>query len=407
MAVTFDYKVRDQSGQLIEGKLEGDSLPLVVGRLREMGYLPIAVTPAKGDGLKTEIVIPGITDRIKDEEIALFTRQFATMVESGLSISRSLGVLLGQMKNKYFAEKISQVRSDVESGAPLSQSLAKFPKQFDTLYIAMIRAGEVGGSIDQVLKSLAQQLERSVVLRRKIKSAMTYPIIVVSVIGIIVLAMMLLIVPVFKNLFKSLGGKLPAPTQALITISNTLASWRLLLVIAIVVIGVVAFKQWLKTPSGRLTWDKFKLKPPIFGPLAHKAARSRFSSTLSSLLSAGVPVMEALDIVSEGSGNAALSEAVQQIKAAVREGQPFAAPMRLNPFFPALVVQMVEVGEQTGALDEMLQRLAIMYNDEVEQTADNLATILEPILIVLMGAVVCGIVICLYLPMFDYIKLVH
>ena len=378
MAVTFDYKVRDQSGQLIEGKLEGDSLPLVVGRLREMGYLPIAVTPAKGDGLKTEIVIPGITDRIKDEEIALFTRQFATMVESGLSISRSLGVLLGQMKNKYFAEKISQVRSDVESGAPLSQSLAKFPKQFDTLYIAMIRAGEVGGSIDQVLKSLAQQLERSVVLRRKIKSAMTYPIIVVSVIGIIVLAMMLLIVPVFKNLFKSLGGKLPAPTQALITISNTLASWRLLLVIAIVVIGVVAFKQWLKTPSGRLTWDKFKLKPPIFGPLAHKAALSRFSSTLSSLLSA-----------------------------AVREGQPFAAPMRLNPFFPALVVQMVEVGEQTGALDEMLQRLAIMYNDEVEQTADNLATILEPILIVLMGAVVGGIVICLYLPMFDYIKLVH
>ena len=407
MAVTFDYKVRDQSGQLIEGKLEGDSLPLVVGRLREMGYLPIAVTPAKGDGLKTEIVIPGITDRIKDEEIALFTRQFATMVESGLSISRSLGVLLGQMKNKYFAEKISQVRSDVESGAPLSQSLAKFPKQFDTLYIAMIRAGEVGGSIDQVLKSLAQQLERSVVLRRKIKSAMTYPIIVVSVIGIIVLAMMLLIVPVFKNLFKSLGGKLPAPTQALITISNTLASWRLLLVIAIVVIGGVAFKQWLKTPSGRLTWDKFKLKPPIFGPLAHKAALSRFSSTLSSLLSAGVPVMEALDIVSEGSGNAALSEAVQQIKAAVREGQPFAAPMRLNPFFPALVVQMVEVGEQTGALDEMLQRLAIMYNDEVEQTADNLATILEPILIVLMGAVVGGIVICLYLPMFDYIKLVH
>ena len=177
--------------------------------------------------------------------------------------------------------------------------------------------------------------------------------------------------------------------------------------IAIVVIGVVAFKQWLKTPSGRLTWDKFKLKPPIFGPLAHKAALSRFSSTLSSLLSAGVPVMEALDIVSEGSGNAALSEAVQQIKAAVREGQPFAAPMRLNPFFPALVVQMVEVGEQTGALDEMLQRLAIMYNDEVEQTADNLATILEPILIVLMGAVVGGIVICLYLPMFDYIKLVH
>ncbi|MHB8317887.1 MAG: type II secretion system F family protein [Acidimicrobiales bacterium] len=405
MALTFDYKVRDQSGKLVEGSLEGDSLPLVISRLREMGYLPVSVTEAGSKGMKTEIVIPGLSDRIKPKEVAMFSRQFATMVDSGLSISRSLAVLSTQMENKYLAAKIREIRDDVESGATLSSALAKHPKVFDNLYVSMIQAGEIGGTIDTVLKSTSEQLEKAVELRRKIKGAMTYPIIVLSVIGIIVLVMMVAIVPIFKNLFKTLGGTLPGPTQAVIAISNTLLSWKLLVVIAVVVAFIIAFRRWIKTEKGRLIWDGFKLKPPIFGPLAHKAAMTRFASTLSSLLSSGVPVLEALDITANAADNVIVANAVRATKTGVREGKPFAEPMKEHDIFPNLVIQMVEVGEQTGALDEMLQRVADFYSDEVDQTVDNLTSILEPLLVVVMGVVVGSVIISLYLPMFDYIKL--
>jgi len=405
MTTTFDYKVRDQSGNLIEGTLAGDSLPIVVGRLREMGYLPVSVTPAGGAGLRTEIVIPGITDRIRAKEVAMFTRQFATMVDSGLSISRALAVLANQVENKYLGQKLLEVRNDVEAGSTLSAALAKHPKVFNSLYVSMVQAGEIGGSIDTVLKNTASQLEKQVELSRKIRGAMTYPVVVICVIGIIFLAMMIVIVPIFKRLFKTLGGPLPGPTLALIKVSNTLASWRVLIILALVVIAIIAFRRWIRTDTGRFKWDSFKLKPPIFGPLAHKAALSRFSSTLSSLLSAGVPAMEALDIVAQAAGNAVLAKALMDTKAAVREGKPFADPMRSHDVFPPLVVQMVEVGEQTGALDDMLQRISDFYNGEVNQTVDNLTSILEPLLVVMMGAVVGTIIICLYLPMFDYVKL--
>jgi type IV pilus assembly protein PilC len=407
MALTFDYKVRDRSGQLIEGKLDGDSLPLVVGKLREMGYLPVTVKPAARGGLKAEIVIPGFTDRIKPKEVAVFSRQFATMVDSGLSISRSLSVLAAQTENKYLADKIQQIRDDVESGLSLSAALAKHPKVFDNLYVSMIRAGEVGGSIDLVLKSTAAQLEKEVELSRKVKGAMTYPIVVVAVIAIIFVVMMTIVVPVFKKLFKSLGGQLPLPTRIVITVSNVLLSWKILVVIVLAVVGVIAFRRWIATDAGRLKWDAFKMKPPVFGELAHKAALSRFASTLSSLLSAGVPAMEALDIVAAAAGNVVVANATLEIKSAIREGRSFADPMRNNAIFPTLIVQMVEVGEQTGALDEMLQRVSEFYMAEVDQTVDNLTSILEPFLIVIMGAVVGTIIVALYMPMFDYIKLIH
>jgi type IV pilus assembly protein PilC len=407
MSTTFDYKVRDKGGQLITGKLEGDSLPLVVGRLREMGYMPVSVTPARGEGLKTEIVIPGLSDRIKKKEVALFTRQFATMVDSGLSISRSLGVLAAQTENKYLAADLRQVREDVEAGSSLSAALAKHPKAFDNLYVSMVQAGEVGGSIDTVLKNTANQLEKEVELNRKIRGAMTYPVVVVSVIFVIFVVMMLFVVPVFKKLFKTLGGKLPYPTRVVISISNVLLSWRLILFVVILVAGYVAFRWWKSTDKGRVVWDRFKMRLPVIGPLVHKAALSRFASTLSSLLSAGVPVLESLDIVAQASGNAIVQEAVLDTKNGVREGQPFSEPMRQHDVFPTLVIQMVEVGEQTGALDEMLQRVADFYTGEVDQTVDNLTSILEPFLIVTMGIVIGAVIISLYLPMFDYIKLVQ
>jgi type IV pilus assembly protein PilC len=407
MALTFDYKVRDQSGNMIEGTLEGDSLPLVVGRLRDMGYLPVSVTPAGGAGLRTEIVIPGITDRIKGKEVAVFSRQFATMVDSGLSISRSLAVLSTQVENKYFAAKIREMRDDVEAGSSLSMAMAKHPKVFSPLYVSMVQAGEIGGSIDDVLKSTAAQLEKQVELNRKIRGAMTYPIVVLGVIFIIFLIMLTVVVPIFKKLFASLGGTLPLPTRILVSISDAILSWWCLLIIAVLLGAIFGFRAWINSESGRMTWDRFKLRIPIFGSLAHKAAMARFASSLSSLLSAGVPIMESLDIVSAAAGNVVVGQAVRDTKAAVREGQPFAEPMRHNDIFPVLVVQMVEVGEQTGALDEMLQRVSDFYAGEVDQTVDNLTSILEPILIVIMGVVVGSIIISLYLPMFDYIKLIH
>jgi type IV pilus assembly protein PilC len=405
--MTFDYKVRDQMGNLVEGKLDADSIPIVVTRLREMGYLPVSVVPAKGKGLKTEIIIPGFSDRVKPKEVAVFTRQFATMVDSGLSISRSIAVLASQVENKHFAIILRHVHEDVESGTNLSAALAKHPKVFDNLYIAMVAAGEVGGSIDLVLKSVAQNLEKQVELKRKVKGAMTYPIIVVCVISVIVAVMMVVIVPIFKKLFASLGGKLPLPTRIVITISNTLVSWRVILVILFLGVAVVLFRRWIKTEKGRRAWDRFKMKPPVFGPVTQKAGMSRFASTLSSLLSAGVPAMEALDITANASGNAILSDAVLEVKARVREGTSFAEPMSRLEVFSPLMVQMVEVGEQTGALDDMLQRVSDFYMDEVDQTVDNLTSILEPFLVVVMGVVIGAIIISLYLPMFDYIKLIH
>jgi type IV pilus assembly protein PilC len=407
VSTTFDYKVRDRSGNLIEGTLDGDNLGLVVGRLRSMGYLPVSVTPATASALRFDVVIPGVTDRIKSKDVAVFTRQFATMVDSGLSISRALSVLSAQVVNKRFAQVIRDVRDGVESGRSLSDALSQHPKVFDELYVSMVRAGELGGSIDVVLSSIATQLEKQVAIARKIRGAMTYPAVVVSVISLLFVVMMVFIVPVFKRLFVTLDAPLPTPTKIVITISNTLASWHAGIVIAVVVMAIIGWRRWIATESGREKWDGWKLRPPIFGPLAHKAALARFAFTLSSLVSAGVPVLESLDIVGRAAGNAVLAKATQEIKRAVREGRPFADPMRANPVFPQLMVQMVEVGEQTGALDDMLGKAADYYQGEVDQTVDNLSSILEPLLVVVMGGMVGTVIVSLYLPMLTYIKYVH
>lgn len=406
MATTFDYKVRDRSGNLIEGSLDGDNLSLVVGRLRSMGYLPVSVTP-KGGKIRAELVIPGITDRIKGKDVAVFTRQFATMVESGLSISRALSVLAAQVTNKHFAQVIREVRDSVESGLSLSEGMAKHPKVFDELYVSMVRAGELGGSIDTVLKTVATALEKQVAITRKIRGAMAYPVVVVSVISLLFVVMMVLIVPVFKKLFKTLNAPLPAPTKVVIDISNILVSWRAGILVLVIIGAVVGFRRWIATEKGRAKWDEWKLKPPIFGPLVHKTALARFSFTLSSLIRSGVPLMESLDIVGRASGNAVMANATQEIKRAVREGRPFADPMRANPVFPQLIVQMVDVGEQTGALDDMLGKAADYYQGEVDQTVDNLSSILEPLLVVTMGGMVGTVIVSLYLPMLTYIKYVH
>jgi type IV pilus assembly protein PilC len=407
MALTFDYKVRDRTGNLVEGQLEGDSLALVVGKLREMGYLPLAVTPKTGVNVHREISIPGFTNRVKLNEIAVVTRQLATMIDSGLSVVRALGILAGQVENKELGRVLGEVRMEVERGSSLSAACAKHPKVFNTLFVTMVQAGEAGGHLDSVLLELASTIEKQAVLRRKVKSAMTYPIIVLSVMVVIFLALLIFIVPVFQKLFLSLHAKLPLPTQVVIGISKIVLSVWAVLLVAMLVVGIVMLRRWIKTPNGRLKWDGFKLKPPIFGQLVHKVSLARLSHTLGSLIQAGVPILESLDIVSETAGNQVVGNVLIEAKNGVREGRALADTLRDHEeVIPPLVTQMVEVGEQTGALDAMLHKVGEFYDGEVEITVNNLTSMLEPIMTVFMGAGVGIMVISMYLPMFSYIKAV-
>ncbi len=405
MALTFDYKVRDRSGKLVEGQLEGDSMALVVGRLREMGYLPISVTPKGKVSLSTEIHIPGLTDRVKLAEVAVATRQLATMIDSGLSVVRALSVLSSQVENKELSRVLNEVRLDVERGSSLSAAVAKHPKVFSQLFVTMVQAGEAGGSLDKVLLDLATTMEKQAALIRSIRGAMTYPAVVMCVMCVIFLALLIFIVPIFKNLFATLHASLPTPTLIIIHISNIVLSWRAIILVILLIGAIVAFRQWIATEKGRKVWDRFKLRPPIFGPLMHKTAIARFSGTLSSLVSSGVPILESLDIVSETAGNVTVGAVLQEAKQGVREGRPLADVLKEHDdIIPSLVVQMVEVGEQTGALDAMLRKVAEFYDAEVESTVSNLTSLLEPLLTVVMGVGVGVMVISMYLPMFSYIK---
>jgi type IV pilus assembly protein PilC len=408
VALTFDYKVRDKAGALVEGQLDGDSMALVVRRLREMGYMPISVTPKSAVNLKTEIKIPGMSGRIKLREIAVMTRQLSTMVDSGLSVVRSLGILGAQVENPELARILAEVRLDLEHGSSLSAACAKHPKAFSKLYCTLIQSGEVGGNLDDVLTSLADTIEKQAQLNKTIKSAMTYPAVVMSVMLVIFSAMIIFIVPVFQNLFKTLGGKLPLPTQILIKVSNIMTSVWVLLVIAIVIGIIIGIRKWIATESGRRIWDRGMLKPPIFGQLFHKVGLARVNNTLGSLIGSGVPILEALDISAETAGNVTIGDVLREAKNGVREGRPLADTLRTHEdIIPTLMVQMIEVGEQTGELDGMLKKVAAFYDQEVEVTVNNLTALLEPLLTVFMGAGVGLMVISLYLPMFDYIKLVH
>ncbi len=408
MSLTFDYKVRDKSGDLVEGQLDGDSMALVVRRLREMGYMPISVTPKSAVSLKTEIKIPGVTNRIKLREIAVMTRQLSTMVDSGLSVVRSLGILAAQIENPELARILNDVRTDLEHGSSLSVACAKHPKAFSKLYCTLIQAGEVGGNLDEVLTGLSDTIEKQANLNKTIKSAMTYPSVVLGVMVVIFSAMIIFIVPVFQGLFKSLGGKLPLPTQILIDVSNIMTSVWVFAVIAAVVAIIIGIRKWISTENGRRIWDKAMLKPPIFGQLFHKVALARVTNTLGSLINSGVPILEALDISAETAGNVTIGNVLREAKVGVREGRPLADPLREHEdVIPGLMVQMIEVGEQTGELDGMLKKVASFYDQEVEVTVNNLTALLEPLLTVVMGVGVGMMVISLYLPMFDYIKLVH
>jgi type IV pilus assembly protein PilC len=404
MPTTYDYKVRDQEGKLLGGTLEAESEEAVVGRLRQQGYAPISIEAKKSAGMKTQVRLPG-SGRVKLKDLAVLSRQFATMINSGLSLLRALTILGEQTSNRRLGEVVTLVRAEVEKGSTLSGAMAKHPKVFNRLYVSMVRAGEIGGFLDQVLVEVAETFEKEVALRGKIRSAMTYPVVVFAMVLMIVSAMLIFIVPTFASLYDSLGGVLPLPTRLLMSASNGLRRFFLPIVLAIGAF-VFAFRRWKATPSGRYQVDRFKLKIKVFGPLFHKSALSRFSRTLSTLIRSGVPILQALEIVGETVNNMVISRAVRDVQDSVREGESLATPLSKHSAFPSMVVQMMAVGEETGALDTMLSKVADFYDQEVEAAVASLTSMIEPILIAVMGAAVGGMVIALYLPLFSIINLV-
>ncbi len=404
-AAVFTYRARDKSGKVHEGQLEGSSREAVVKALKERGVMPLAVEARKNAGLKTEIHIPGLSDRIKSKDVSVFSRQFATMINAGLSLLRSLSVLEEQTSSKPLAKIIGEVRRDVERGVGLSSALEKHPKAFGQLYTAMVRAGEAGGVLDDTLIRLADALESAVALRSKIRSAMAYPVVVLSMVGLVVIAMMLFVVPIFVDLYASAGGDLPVPTKILIGGSNIVTGYWWI-VGPLSGLAVFGFRKWINTPPGRRVWDMFKLRMPVFGGVVHKTAISRFSSTLGVLLRTGVPILQAMEIVREVSGNVIVGDAVADVAKSVKDGDSLALPLQSHAIFPSMVVQMIAVGEETGAVDEMLDKVATFYDQEVNDTVDALTSLLEPLLIAFMGITVGGILVALYLPMFNLVNVV-
>ena len=401
MPDTYAYKVRDRGGNLISGTLVADNEALVLQRLREQGLTPLEVGK-QGRGLNIELT----KKKIKLKELAVFSRQFATMVNSGLPILRALSILAGQTSNTELARILTECRMDIEQGGSLSSALQKHPKVFNDLYVSMVKSGETGGSLDSVLLRLADVIENEVKLRGKIKAAMTYPIAVVALVSLILTAMLLFVVPQFKSIYAQLGGSLPMPTRMLLLVSDLFKKFWYVVLIGLFV-GRFVFRRWKATPAGRESVDAFKLRVPVFGSLFHKTALARFAGTLAMLLRSGVPILQALEIVSDTVNNKVISKAVADVQASVREGESMAKPLAKHKVFPPMVVQMLAVGEETGQVDVMLEKVSMFYNQEVEAAVDSLTSLIEPLLIAVIGGAVGAAVIALYMPMFNIIKLIH
>jgi type IV pilus assembly protein PilC len=400
---TFEYSVRDRSGKLVKGKLEASTQEALVGRLRGMGYAPLTIKEA-GTGLNRDINI-SFGSGVKLKDLAVTARQLATMINSGLSLVRALTILAQQTQNKALAKVLGEVRAEVESGSSLSAALAKHPKVFPPLMVNMCRAGEVGGFLDQTMLSVASNFESEVKLRGKIKSAMTYPVVVFAMAIIAVIGMLLFIVPIFAGMFADLGGELPLPTKILVVLSDGLKVGAPILLVLLVVLAVV----WVRVRHRhgvRSIVDPVRLKVPVFGALFQKIAISRFSRNLGTMVRSGVPILQALEIVGETSGNLVLEKAAKDVQDSVRRGESLAAPLAQHKVFPPMLVQMLAVGEDTGAMDTMLEKIAEFYDQEVEATTEALTSLIEPLMIAVLGAVIGGMIVALYLPIFGVFELI-
>jgi len=403
----FDYQVRDRGGKMVSGQLQAENQAAVAAKLQSMGYAPLNIEQVQTEGLQREIKIPGLSDRVGLKDLSIFSRQFATMINSGLSLIRALSILADQTENSTLAAVIHEIRTAVESGQSLSGAVAQHPKVFPKLYVAMVRAGEASGMLDQVLLRVAAMYEADVKLRSKIKAAMTYPVIVLIMAIVPTTVMLIFIVPTFEGMFTDLGGELPFLTRILVSMSEFVTSWAGLITYIVVPASLwFAYKRIRSTERGRFALDAAKLRMPVFGPLFHKIAVSRFSRNLATLLGAGVPILQALEITAETVNNGPIAVAVRDVQSSVREGESIHRPLSTHDVFPPMVVQMIAVGEETGDVDGMLSKIADFYDVEIESTTESLTALMEPLMIGVIGGIVGGMVIALYMPMFQVFDLI-
>ncbi|WP_426516263.1 type II secretion system F family protein [Diaminobutyricibacter sp. McL0618] len=405
-ATTYAYAGRNATGKIVKGQLDAPSEGAVVSRLRTMGLTPVSIDQANaGTGLQRELNIPGFKAVVKLKDLSIMARQMSTMIGSGLSLLRTLNILAEQTESKKLAEIMVSVRDEVEEGTSLSVSMAKHPIDFPPLMISMIRAGETGGFLDSALDAVATNFEKEVKLRSTVKSAMTYPVVVLIMSLVAVVIMLTFIVPIFKNMFQSLGGSLPIPTQILVNISESMVWLGPLL--AVLIIG---FWLWWRTNKNtervRKFIDPWKFRLPVFGNLMKKIAIARFARNFSNMIGAGVPILQALRIVGETSGNWVIENALAEVGESVRRGESIAKPMAEQPVFPPMVTQMVAVGEDAGSLETMLEKIGAFYDQEVEAMTDALTSLIEPLLIAFLGVVIGGMIIALYMPIFQIATLI-
>lgn len=398
---SFKYVALDGGGQQVTGVLEAGNERIARTRLREQGLRALSLEEgAEGGGFAVSIPFLSGKKKVKSDTVTQFTRQMATLIDAGLPLLRGLQILIDQAENPTFREILEQIRADIQAGSSFSEALAKHPHVFSKLYIAMVRAGEAGGVLEVVLDRLAEFAERDAALRRKVKSAMMYPAIMVFVAVTVVTILMAFVIPQFTALFEEMGVLLPLPTRILIAISNTIKNWWWALFGG--AFGVWwGFKTFIRTPGGEKWWDGTRLQLPLFGELQRKSITARFTRTLGTLLQSGVPILQALEICKDTAGNVVVGEAVMRTAAKVQEGQSLAVPLHEMGIFAPMVTNMIAVGEETGALDAMLTKIADNYDMIVEEAVKGLTSLLEPALIIFMGVVVGFIVLSLFLPMFN------
>ena len=398
---TFAYSGRTRGGQIVSGERIADTADAVVAALRRDQIMVTRIDQAKARA-EARAKAPKAKG-VPSKNLAIFTRQFSVMIDAGLPLVQCLEILGKQEPHKHFSAAILKVREDVEGGAALADAMKRHPKAFDTLYSNMIAAGEAGGILDTILKRLAVYIEKNVKLQGDVKSAMIYPVAVIVIATLVVAAILWKVIPTFATLFSGLGAQLPMPTRFVIALSNYVVSWGWLVVIILVACGF-GLGRYYATPGGRHTIDALLLKTPVLGNILRKVAVARFCRTLSTLLASGVPILDGLDITARTAGNAIIEAAIQKTRSGIERGETVSGPLRETNVFPSMVVQMINVGETTGALDAMLSKIADFYEEEVDSAVAGMLTLLEPVMIAFLGVVVGGIVIAMYMPIFDLIS---
>jgi len=401
MAV-FVWEAETKRGEVKKGEMDAADEAVVRGLLRRQGLKSINVKKKPKDLLE---YLPFLKQKVKEKDVVVFARIFATRINAGLPLIQCLDLLAQQEQNKTFAKIITTVKEDIEGGSTLHDALKKHPRIFDELFVNLVAAGESGGILDVILNRLSNYMEKAMKLKSRVKSAMTYPAIVLVVAVAVVALLLVYVIPVFKKLFESMGGQLPGPTQFLINVSEFTQSYFLFM-IGFLAVFVYIFRRYYRTEKGRRTVDAAVLKAPVFGPLIKKVAVAKFTRTLSTMLGSGVPILEGLSIVSKTAGNVIIESAIMKTRQSISEGRTIAEPLAETDVFPPMVVQMIAVGEATGALDAMLAKIADFYDDEVDTAVGALTTMLEPFMMVFLGVVVGGMIICMYLPIFKMASVV-